>query len=216
MSASSGIYGYEAPAPVSVYGRLAAAMGGVALASVIATNILAISWGPPSGARLIVPAAGSRLLCGTMLVACALSAWRMPRLRPASYAGMVVAVLLALSPIYHPYAFWRIGARAARGELPGADATRVLLAALVSGGSATAFTHQLLKLVRLRAGGVKGSTRWGGGEALKAAGEGCCSASSTASSCATTGPGTCSRSLRRAAAKGWDPLFRTCFTFRGV
>ena len=172
MSASSGIYGYEAPAPVSVYGRLAAAMAGVALASVIATNILAISWGPPSGARLIVAAAGSRLLCGAMLVACALSAWRLPRLRPAAYAGMVVAVLLALSPIYHPYAFWRIAARAARGELPGADATRVLLAALVSGGSAAAFTHQLLKLVRLRAGGVKGSTRWGGGAALKAAGEG--------------------------------------------
>ena len=54
-----------------------------------------------------------------MLVACALSAWRMPRLRPAAYAGMVVAVLLALSPLYNPYAFWRhCRTRSSRGELP--------------------------------------------------------------------------------------------------
>lgn len=171
MSGGSGIYGYDAPAPVSVYGRLAAAMAGVALASVIATNILAISWGPPV-ARVLVAPTTSRLLCGAVLVACALSAWRVPRLRVAAYAGMVVALLLALSPLYNPYAFWRIAARAARGELPGADAARVLLAALVSGGSVGVLTQQLLKLVRLRTGGVKGSTRWGAGEALKSTAEG--------------------------------------------
>ena len=165
---AGGIYGYDAPGTVSVYGRLAAGMAGVVLASAMATNILTLSWGAPSGARLIVSPSVSRLACATLLLACALGAWRSPRFRPTAAAGGAMAVLLALTPLFHPFAFWRIAARSVAGDLPGTDTLRVLLAAVVGGGCAAVFVHSALQLVRLQAGGVKGSTQWGSADALKA------------------------------------------------
>ena len=170
--AGGGIYGYSAPGPTTPAGRLIAALLGLALASIIATNILTFSWGAPAGARLLTSTRVSRLVCASALLAFVVVAtWRRGA-RPVAFAGMGVAVLIALTPLYSPFIFWQVAAQGLQGLLTGAAGLRVLLAAMVGGGVGGVFTFHVLRLIRLREGGVKGSTRWGDGAALKGKEEG--------------------------------------------
>ncbi len=166
-----GLYGQRAPVNLGLYGYLFIFGVGVFTALTLATAVLALLWGPPP-AHPLLDLRSMRLflwggaLAGLVLLAFSHRTELFQHLRGLLIAGVLVLVLLSVTPLFSPHHLLTGLARAL--ELDRVKDVFIVAVSLAVGvGLTGAAVHSLLELMRFKTTATHGSTEWGDGAALK-------------------------------------------------